>query len=622
MPPDQSVHVGHSTPWGVPSPRVPKRRLDTLLAERGLFESRSRAAAAVMAGEVRVGGRPAGRQAGRAGRRGRELAVDERAARTSRAGASSSPTRSTRSGIDPAGRRCLDVGASTGGFTDCLLQRGAAHVVALDVAYGELHWTLRNDERVTVLERRNAARCARRAALRARPDRRRRLLHLAAQGAARPCWRPRRRASTAWRWSSRSSRSGASAVGKGGVVRDGRRAPARRWSRWPQRARGARRVGARLRLLGPARARRATARRSSGWPRPGAPGARRRPGGGGAEGRAVTGRRRAHGLHPRAPGRRPRTRCGAWSSWPREAGVDAAPPGRGGREARARARATGVELGADPRRRRPLRRARRRRHDPDARCAASRARGCRCSRSTSARSASSRRSSRDELDASGIERALRGEFDVLHAARRSRSRRRTGERGRRSTTSRSTAAPDVRVAELAYAVEGEELGRGALRRARGRHAGGLDGLQPRQRRAGAGLGRGGLRRLVHRAAHAHGAGAGRRARRRARGHQPLARRAGRRDDRRPAGVRAGARRERSRSRFAATSALLAQAAGRDASTTACARSSAAWLAATSTRSRHARSVRARWYTCGVLLRAANREPAADRAGRAAARRRA
>ncbi|MBA2765776.1 MAG: TlyA family RNA methyltransferase, partial [Solirubrobacterales bacterium] len=61
-----------------------------------------------------------------------------------------------RFALDPAGRRCLDVGASTGGFTDCLLQRGAARVVALDVAYGELAWSLRTDTRVTVLERVNA----------------------------------------------------------------------------------------------------------------------------------------------------------------------------------------------------------------------------------------------------------------------------------------------------------------------------------------------------------------------------------------------------------------------------------------------------------------------------------
>src|SRR3954451_12498842 len=58
--------------------------------------------------------------------------------------------------VDPSGRRCLDVGASTGGFTDCLLQAGAEHVIALDVAYGELDWSLREDPRVTVIERANA----------------------------------------------------------------------------------------------------------------------------------------------------------------------------------------------------------------------------------------------------------------------------------------------------------------------------------------------------------------------------------------------------------------------------------------------------------------------------------
>jgi len=131
-------------------------RLDTLLAERGLFASRSRAAASIMAGEVRVGGDGA-----RAQKPGQlvdpavELAVDERPRFVSRGGVKLANALATF-GLDPAGRRCLDVGASTGGFTDCLLQAGAEHVVALDVAYGELDWRLRNDARVTVLERSNA----------------------------------------------------------------------------------------------------------------------------------------------------------------------------------------------------------------------------------------------------------------------------------------------------------------------------------------------------------------------------------------------------------------------------------------------------------------------------------
>src|SRR2546423_623038 len=75
---------------------------------------------------------------------------------SAREGEPSGATRSPGGASTPAGRRCLDVGASTGGFTDCLLKRGAAHVVALDVAYGELDWGLRNDPRVTVVERANA----------------------------------------------------------------------------------------------------------------------------------------------------------------------------------------------------------------------------------------------------------------------------------------------------------------------------------------------------------------------------------------------------------------------------------------------------------------------------------
>jgi 23S rRNA (cytidine1920-2'-O)/16S rRNA (cytidine1409-2'-O)-methyltransferase len=137
--------------------RMAKVRLDTLLAQRGLFDSRARAAASVMAGEVRLGGR-GGERAAKPGQLVAddvEVAVDERPRFVSRGGVKLANALDA-TGIDPAGRRCLDVGASTGGFTDCLLQRDAEHVVALDVAYGELHWSLRTDERVTVIERSNA----------------------------------------------------------------------------------------------------------------------------------------------------------------------------------------------------------------------------------------------------------------------------------------------------------------------------------------------------------------------------------------------------------------------------------------------------------------------------------
>jgi 23S rRNA (cytidine1920-2'-O)/16S rRNA (cytidine1409-2'-O)-methyltransferase len=132
-----------------------RKRLDAVLAERGLFESRSRAAAAVMAGEVRLA---AGRRAEKPGQmveEGADLTVAELPRFVSRGGVKLSNALEA-TGVDPAGGRCLDVGASTGGFTDCLLQHGAAAVVALDVAYGELHWRLRQDSRVTVLERMNA----------------------------------------------------------------------------------------------------------------------------------------------------------------------------------------------------------------------------------------------------------------------------------------------------------------------------------------------------------------------------------------------------------------------------------------------------------------------------------
>jgi 23S rRNA (cytidine1920-2'-O)/16S rRNA (cytidine1409-2'-O)-methyltransferase len=135
---------------------VTRVRLDSLLTERGLFASRSRAAASVMAGEVRVGAH--GERASKPGQLvdpAVEVHVDERPRYVSRGGEKLANALDAL-GVDPAGRRSLDVGASTGGFTDVLLQRGAAHVVALDVAYGELDWGLRGDERVTVVERTNA----------------------------------------------------------------------------------------------------------------------------------------------------------------------------------------------------------------------------------------------------------------------------------------------------------------------------------------------------------------------------------------------------------------------------------------------------------------------------------
>jgi 23S rRNA (cytidine1920-2'-O)/16S rRNA (cytidine1409-2'-O)-methyltransferase len=135
---------------------MPKQRLDTLLAERGLFPSRSRAAASVMAGEVCVGeGRRRAQKPGEMIDVDSTVSVDERPRFASRGGVKLSNALAA-SELAVEGRRALDVGASTGGFTDCLLQHGAACVIAVDVGYGELHYRLRTDRRVTVLERTNA----------------------------------------------------------------------------------------------------------------------------------------------------------------------------------------------------------------------------------------------------------------------------------------------------------------------------------------------------------------------------------------------------------------------------------------------------------------------------------
>ena len=141
-----------------------------------------------------------------------------------------------------------------------------------------------------------------------------------------------------------------------------------------------------------------------------------------------------------------------------------------------------------------------------------------------------------------MRRALRGEFDAMELPGLLAA---TADGDRLAVNDVSFhRRQDGRVAELAYSVEGEQLGEVRCDGLVVVHPGRVDGLQPRQRRPGAGVGRGGLRRLVHRAAHAHRAGAGGGARRHARGDQPLALRGGRRDHRRPPGLRARAARRR------------------------------------------------------------------------------
>jgi 23S rRNA (cytidine1920-2'-O)/16S rRNA (cytidine1409-2'-O)-methyltransferase len=127
-----------------------KKRLDVLLVERGLAESRAQAQALVMAGRV-PGHTKAGEQVDEAS----PLDVDDPPPYVSRAGHKLANALDAFR-VDPRGLDCLDVGASTGGFTDVLLQRGAARVIALDVGHGQLHSKIRDDPRVVVLERTNA----------------------------------------------------------------------------------------------------------------------------------------------------------------------------------------------------------------------------------------------------------------------------------------------------------------------------------------------------------------------------------------------------------------------------------------------------------------------------------
>jgi 23S rRNA (cytidine1920-2'-O)/16S rRNA (cytidine1409-2'-O)-methyltransferase len=133
---------------------VARSRLDQALVARGFFPTRSRAQAAVMAGRVRVDGRAIDKP-GTGVAEDAELDVRQDDAYVSRGGLKLAGALDAL-GVDVSGVHALDLGASTGGFTDCLLRRGAERVIALDVGYGQLDWGLRQDPRVTVMERTNA----------------------------------------------------------------------------------------------------------------------------------------------------------------------------------------------------------------------------------------------------------------------------------------------------------------------------------------------------------------------------------------------------------------------------------------------------------------------------------
>jgi 23S rRNA (cytidine1920-2'-O)/16S rRNA (cytidine1409-2'-O)-methyltransferase len=134
--------------------KPPKQRLDTLLVSRGFFESREKAQRAIMAGEVIVGDhrvdKPGAQTAADA-----EIIVKGGLRYVGRGGLKLEAALSAFA-VDPTGAICLDIGASTGGFTDCLLQHGAAKVYAIDVGHSQLDWKIRSDPRVVVREKLNA----------------------------------------------------------------------------------------------------------------------------------------------------------------------------------------------------------------------------------------------------------------------------------------------------------------------------------------------------------------------------------------------------------------------------------------------------------------------------------
>jgi 23S rRNA (cytidine1920-2'-O)/16S rRNA (cytidine1409-2'-O)-methyltransferase len=130
------------------------RRLDVLVTRSGLAESRERAQALILAGKVRVGGETV-RRPDRTVSDEVAIEVDSEPGYASRGALKLAPALD-RFGVDPRDRICADIGASTGGFTDVLLRRGAAKVYAVDVGRGLLHWRLRQDPRVVLIERVNA----------------------------------------------------------------------------------------------------------------------------------------------------------------------------------------------------------------------------------------------------------------------------------------------------------------------------------------------------------------------------------------------------------------------------------------------------------------------------------
>jgi 23S rRNA (cytidine1920-2'-O)/16S rRNA (cytidine1409-2'-O)-methyltransferase len=131
-----------------------KKRLDLMLVEKGMAPSRQAAQSLIMAGQILVNDHPVDKPGARVDSNAIIVNRNPEPLYVSRGGLKLAHALDVF-GISPTGRICLDVGASTGGFTDCLLKHGAAKVWAVDVGYGQLDWKLRNDQRVTVVERTN-----------------------------------------------------------------------------------------------------------------------------------------------------------------------------------------------------------------------------------------------------------------------------------------------------------------------------------------------------------------------------------------------------------------------------------------------------------------------------------